>query len=148
METTSVQPAAGGGSAPSFAAITALIVDDEPHVRAYLRLVLVSLGVTTAWEAENGAQALELYRLHQPSVMLLDINMPVMSGDKVMQELAQIDPEAAVIMVTAENELETVKRYIRLGAMGYVLKFLPREKITIALTDMLRCLIDEEAESD
>jgi len=111
-----------------------------------LRLVLNSLGVTTVWEAADGVQALALFQQHQPVVMMLDVNMPVMSGEDVILRLAEIDPNAAVIMVSAENELETVKRFAGIGAIGYVLKFVPREKITRTLAEIFESLLGEEAE--
>jgi two-component system chemotaxis response regulator CheY len=147
MEPCSIQPVAVDRAALARASVTALIVDDEAHVRSYLRLVLSSLGVKTVWEAVNGREGLQLYQLHQPTVVLLDLNLPIMSGDEVMEALTKLDPSAAVIVVTAQNELETVKRFIRLGAMGYVLKYLPQERIVATLGDMLSRLIDQEEQS-
>lgn len=144
METSTVQSARPCGTVPAFAAITALVVDDEPHVRTYLRLVLNLLGVSTVWEAADGVQALALYQQHRPVVMMLDVNMPMMSGEDVILQLADIDSSAAVIMVSAENELETVKRFAGIGAIGYVLKFLPREKVTKTLAEIFESLLDEQ----
>ena len=132
---------------PALAALSALIVDDEAHVRAYLRLVLRSIGVTTVWEAANGKDGLEHYRQHLPDVVLLDVNLPLMSGEEVMLALTELDPGAAVVIVTSQNEHETVKRFIQLGAMGYVLKYLPQEKIVAALVETLGCLVEDEEQS-
>ncbi len=122
------------------ARISALIADDEPHVRTYLRLVLRSLGVTTIWEAGDGAETLHLYELHQPTVVLLDLNMPVLSGEGVVQGLARRFPQAAVIMVTSQSEHQTVKRFAEYGAIGYVLKQQPRKVVTEMIADALDSL--------
>jgi DNA-binding NarL/FixJ family response regulator len=122
------------------ARIIALIADDEPHVRAYLRLVLRSLGVTSVWEAGDGAQALQMYAEHRPDVVLLDVNMPVMSGDGVIDALAHNFPEAAVIVVTSQSEHKLVKRFADLGVIGYVLKQQPREVVTGMIAEALDLL--------
>ncbi len=122
------------------ARITALIADDEPHVRAYLRLILRSLGVTTIWEAGDGAEALTVYSETQPTVVLLDVNMPVLSGEGVIFGLAARFPDAAVIIVTSQSEHHTVKRFAELGAIGYVLKQQSREVVTEMIADALDSL--------
>jgi len=145
MDTFSGQWATANDATTTFGSISALIVDDESHVRSYLRLVLAALGVTAVWEAADGAEGLALYEQHRPAVVLLDVNMPVMSGERMLEELTQLDPAAAVIMVTAQNEHETVKRFARLGAMGYLLKHLPKDELSRQLAEMLECLVDEDA---
>jgi two-component system, chemotaxis family, chemotaxis protein CheY len=64
---------------------TALIVDDERHVHVYLRLLLKKLGVETVWDAAEGHTALELAAMHKPDVVLLDINLPQVSGWRCSQ---------------------------------------------------------------
>jgi len=117
-----------------------LIADDEPHVRTYLRMVLRSLGVTTVWEAGDGAEALHVYEQHEPTVVLLDLNMPVLSGEGVVRGLARRFPEAAVIMVTSQSEHQTVRRFAELGAIGYVLKQQPREALSQTIAGILDSL--------
>jgi len=124
--------------------LSVLIVDDEPHVRTYTRLLLASLGVTTVWEANGGAEGLALYLQHQPAVVLLDVNMPVMSGDVMMARLAAIDPDAAVIVMTTENNAGIVRFFQELGAVGYVLKHLPREQVSRMLAETLDGLLATE----
>ncbi len=133
-------------SSDARARITALIVDDEPHVRAYLRLVLRSLGVVTIWEAGDGAEALQLFAAHEPTVVLLDVNMPVLNGEGVVQELARNFPDAAVIVVSSQSEHQLIKRFAEIGAIGYVLKQQPREVVTEMIAEALDSLdLDGEA---
>ena len=130
---------------PARAHLTALIADDESHVRRYLRLVLNSLGLTTIWEAGDGAEALQIYAERKPSVVLLDLNMPVLGGEGVIESLARKFPEAAVIVVTSQSEHHTVKRFAEIGAIGYVLKQQPREIVTEMLAEAIDSLDVDEA---
>ncbi len=133
-------------SSDARARITALIVDDEPHVRAYLRLVLRSLGVVTIWEAGDGTEALQLFAVHEPTVVLLDVNMPLLGGEGVVQELARNFPSAAVIVVSSQSEHQLIKRFAEIGAIGYVLKQQPREVVTEMIAEALDSLdLDGEA---
>ena len=56
---------------------TALIVDDEKHLRLYLILILSQLGLTTIVEASNGREGIERYKAVKPDLVLMDVNMPV-----------------------------------------------------------------------
>jgi len=116
---------------------SALLVDDEAHVRVYLRMLLHSVGITTVWEAADGKQAVELYALHRPPVVLLDLAMPVVSGEQVFRDLQAIDPDVAVIIVTSQSSLKTVQALHQLGAIAYLLKHTPREQMVKTLNEAL-----------
>jgi two-component system chemotaxis response regulator CheY len=116
---------------------SALLVDDEAHVRVYLRMLLQSVGITTVWEAADGKQAVELYALHRPPVVLLDLAMPVVSGEQVFRDLQAIDPDVAVIIVTSQSSLKTVQALHQLGAIAYLLKHTPREQMVKTLNEAL-----------
>ncbi|MFC1631938.1 response regulator, partial [Candidatus Omnitrophota bacterium] len=64
----------------------------------------------------------ELARAQEFSVVLLDIDMPVMTGIDTLPKLLEIDPKLGVVMVTGNQEDEKVKKAMELGACGYVLK--------------------------
>ena len=119
---------------------SALLVDDEAHVRVYLRMLLQSVGVTTVWEAADGKQAVELYALHRPPVVLLDLAMPVVSGEQVFRDLQAIDPDVAVIIVTSQSSLKSVQALHQLGAIAYLLKHTPREQMVKTLNEALDSL--------
>ena len=147
METESA-----GGLAASVASrgggetITALIIDDEPHVRAFLHTALRSLGVRQVSEATNGAEGVEMFDRLQPSLVLLDINMPVMAGETAIQHILAADPDANVIMLTSDSRHEVVRRFLDLGAAGYVLKHRPADGARAALRELLeRFDVVEEA---
>jgi len=67
----------------------ALVVDDEPHVRKYVSLILRSLGASSVIEAENGAEGFAAYQRERPDLVLLDVNMPHLSGFEFCRSLRE-----------------------------------------------------------
>ena len=133
--------------APMSRPTNALIVDDEPHVRAFLRLLLKELGITTCWEAPDGAQALEMVAQHKPELVLLDVNLPVMGGLQMLAKLQVIAPDIPVIMMSSEIALKTVREAARLGACAYVLKHNPKAETSKALREAIDLLGDDADEA-
>ena len=125
-----------------------LIVDDEPHVRTYNRMLLAGLGVTQVWEAGSGAEGIAKYTEHRPSVVLMDVNMPAMTGEVMMTRLAEIDPAVSVIVMTSDSQGRTVRAFLALGAIGYVLKHTARECATASLAEALDSLVVAEGEAE
>src|SRR5687767_7697259 len=101
---------------------TALIVDDETHVRTFMRLLLREVGIKECWEASDGASAVQLVQLHKPQLVLLDINMPGLNGLQVLSQIKEFDPNVSVVIVTGQSALNSVNEAVRLGASGYLLK--------------------------
>lgn len=118
-------------------AITTLVVDDEAHVRCYLRTMLRGLGVTSITEAANGLEAIEVFQRERPALVLLDINMPKMRGYETLERILQIEPEAAVVIVSEQNELPVIRQFQELGALSFVLKHSPSAQITRLLEEIL-----------
>jgi CheY-like chemotaxis protein len=127
---------------------SALIVDDEAHVRVFVRLLLAEAGITTTWEAGNGEEALELVREHRPALVLLDVNMPVLNGLETLDQLQAIEPDLPVVMLTSESAMQTVREAARLGATGYILKQSPRDDALKSLRETLDALDDEPQAGD
>jgi DNA-binding NarL/FixJ family response regulator len=115
---------------------SALIVDDETHVRVYMKILLKQLGVTTIWEAAEGYAAIEQASEHKPDVVLLDINLPQLNGLEVLARMKAANPNVHVIVVSVESKPETLVQARELGADAYVLKHLPRAKVLSMLSDV------------
>jgi DNA-binding NarL/FixJ family response regulator len=122
--------------------VSALIVDDEPHVHVYLRILLKQLGIQTFWDAAEGYAALELADEHNPDVVLLDINLPQLSGMEVLKKLKAAHPKMHVIVVSVESKPETIVEASELGADGYVLKHLSRTSVHEKLSELLDQIAD------
>ncbi len=123
--------------------VSALIVDDEPHVHVYLRILLKQLGVATVWDAAEGHAAIELAAEHNPDVVLLDVNIPHLNGLEVLARLKAAHPKMRVIIVSVESKPETLVQANELGADGYVLKHLPRVKVLQKLSEVFDGFIDD-----
>src|SRR3954466_7846522 len=107
---------------------TALIVDDEPSIRTYVRLLLKELGVTTYWEAGDGAKALALFEQHEPELVVLDVNLRMMTGLQILQRVKHHRPAVPVIMLSSEEATDLIAEAMRLGASAYILKHTPKEQ--------------------
>jgi DNA-binding NtrC family response regulator len=122
----------------------ALIVDDEPHVRTFLRLMLRQLGITECWETGDGLSALEMIQTLKPQLVLLDINLPKLGGMELLTKLHEAESTTPVIMVTSQGAVTTVSEAMRLGAVGFVLKHSPKDETMEMLRDALDSLEDNE----
>ncbi|MFC1624661.1 response regulator [Candidatus Omnitrophota bacterium] len=98
-----------------------LVVDDEASIRLMLKEFFKTKDYRVL-EAENGEKALEVARSEKFSLVLLDIDMPVMNGIATLPKLLEINPKLGVMMVTGNQADENVKKAMELGAWGYVLK--------------------------
>ena len=115
--------------------IHVLIVDDHAMVREGLKVLLEPLEyVAVVAVAVNGAEALAAARQHRPDVVLLDINLPDLSGIDVCQQLTAAQPGIKVLALTTFNERLYVTRMMQAGAAGYVLKNALPEELAEAIT--------------
>lgn len=102
-----------------------MIADDEAHVRVLLRALLKSMNCDVVGEAADGAEAVELFKKIKPHMLLLDINMPLKTGDEVLREIMTQFPNAFVIMLTSVADIESVEKCLKLGAANYIRKDTP-----------------------
>ncbi|MEN9635646.1 MAG: hypothetical protein RL077_4050 [Verrucomicrobiota bacterium] len=119
-----------------------LLVDDEPHIRKYVTMILRQIGSPIIVEAVNGEDAIKAYQRENPDLVLLDVNMPKMDGIEALRQLKAIDPKCVVIMLTSLANRETIERALELGAAHYIRKDTPREEIAKALTDTISACFD------
>ena len=118
---------------------TALIIDDSASMRALLRLALASAGVAAVAEAGTGAQVLELYAQHRPSLVLMDIVLPGADGVKVATELLRAHPEAQVVMCSSLTTRERIVACRDAGVAHFILKPFTVEKVAeVARTVLAR----------
>lgn len=101
---------------------TAVIVDDNSSIRLLIKGVLSELGLHIVAQAANGEEAIRAAKVHQPSVLFLDVNMPVLSGLDALPRIREISPDTAVVMVTGDTSRELVQQAAGLGARGYIVK--------------------------
>ena len=109
-----------------------LVVDDDPQARELLRDFLTAKEYEVI-EAATGSEGLKRLRKERPHLVLLDINMPDMSGLEVLREAKAIDPAVGVIMVTGVQEEEIGRQAMRDGAFDYITKPLDLEYLEKSL---------------
>jgi len=103
--------------------ITVVVVDDHPIVRAGLRVVLETAeGMTVVAEGATGAAAVRLVTQYQPNVLVLDVNLPDLSGLEVTRQLRERRTSTAILALTVHHDHETIFGLLEAGAVGYVLK--------------------------
>ena len=89
-----------------------LICDDNPHMRRILRTLLHSFGAREAYEAEDGATALEMYSHYVPDIVITDWSMPIFDGLELAQMIRQpganSNPYVPIIMLTGHSEKRRV----------------------------------------
>ena len=115
-----------------------LIVDDHPIVRAGIRRLLAAEPEIEVREATNGREALSIYRELQPTLVILDLNLPGIGGLEVLARLKAADPDARVLVLSMHDDGIHVTRALRAGAAGYVTKNAPPEELLEAIGRVAR----------
>lgn len=113
-----------------------LLVDDAAFMRARCAKLLVELGHEVV-EAENGAQAIEVYASSKPDAVLMDITMPEMDGLTALKRIRAKHPEARVAMVTALGQQNIVIEAIKSGAKDFVLKPFDKDRVQAAVSKLI-----------
>ena len=109
-----------------------LIVDDEKLVRWSLRQKCEEWGYLVS-EAETGTDGLRLARNESPDLVLLDVRLTDMNGLQVLQRLKQAGDARAVIMITADPQLEDVKQALKQGAYDFIGKPIDYDELRVAV---------------
>ena len=113
-----------------------LIVDDEKLVRWSLRQKCEEWGYQVS-EAESGSDGLRLARNETPDLVLLDVRLTDMNGLQVLQRLKQAGDARAVIMITADPQLEDVKQALKQGAYDFIGKPIDYDELRVAVKNAL-----------
>lgn len=115
-------------------AIRILLCDDQPLFREALRTLLsLQPDFEIVGEAANGIEAIQLAEKHRPTVVLMDLQMPVLDGVAATRKLREAFPECCVIALTTFSDDERVFEGLRAGAVGYLLKDTFPEKLFEAI---------------
>ena len=113
-----------------------MIVDDERLVRWSLRLKCEEWGYSVV-EADAGEPALRLAQRETPDLVLLDVRRPDMSGIEVLDQLKKNGDARAMIMITADPQLDDVKAALKLGAYDFVGKPIDFDELHVAIKNAL-----------
>ncbi len=116
------------------AIIRVILADDHPAVREGIRGFLEEAGdIRVVAEAADGEQALALAAEHRPDVLVLDVQMPRLSGIEVTRRMAAEVPGVRVLVLTAYDDDPYVLALLKAGAAGYMLKTADSEELVRAV---------------
>lgn len=115
-----------------------LVIDDEQSIRTWLKGLLVALGCKVVGEAENGQEGLEMFKKERPDLVLLDLQMPVMTGQQALDYILVEDPDARVIMLTSVRDSTVIYDRLEAGAQYYLRKDTAPEKIRSVLQEQIQ----------
>ena len=116
-----------------------LIVDDEPGNVLLLEQMMVQGGYGNIHSTTDSTQSLRLFSEVQPDIILLDLNMPLMDGFEVMEQLKEVDPESLVpiLVLTALKDEETKLRALRSGAKDFLSKPFDLTEASLRIKNLL-----------
>jgi DNA-binding NarL/FixJ family response regulator len=109
--------------------IRVMVVDDHPMWRDAVARDLAEAGYEVVATAADGAQALRVAGAPRPDVVVLDLQLPDMSGVEVIAGLRAVHPAAHVLVLSASGEQQDVLDAVKAGAVGYLLKSAAREEL-------------------
>lgn len=123
-------------------AIKVLIVDDAMFMRNMIGEIFSGKDFNgeqyeVVAEAENGLEAVEMYREHQPDIVTMDIVMPEMTGIEALREIINMDPNANVVMCSALGQDSLVMEALDAGARDFIVKPFQPEKVLDVVTRIL-----------
>ena len=116
------------------APIRLVLVDDQALFREGLRILLSQHSqLEIIAEAANGEEAIAAAKLHVPDIMLMDLRMPRLNGVEATRQITQAMPEVRVIVLTTFEDDDEVFEAMSAGAVGYLLKASPSERVVEAI---------------
>lgn len=111
-----------------------LLVDDEPRLLRSASVILRSAGFRTVEIMTDGRNASEWLETHPRSIVVLDLTMPFISGQELLQQISENHPDVAVIIMTASSSLDTAVDCMRSGAIDYLLKPVDRDLLVSSVS--------------
>ncbi len=103
-------------------AINIMIVDDLTFIKLLLKDLIEKAGFRVVGEASDGEEAIDMYQVKKPDLVLLDITMPKMDGITALKKILALDPGAKIIMCSALGQQRLIVQAIQLGAKDFIVK--------------------------
>jgi len=122
-----------------------LIVDDEPEITDGYELILNSAGIQNTIVTNNSLECLELMERQPVSAVLLDLYMPRMSGEEILEKITRNTPDIPVIVISGLNQIEAAVKCMKLGAYDYMVKPVEEQRI---ITTVKRAIESQETKNE
>lgn len=115
-----------------------MIVDDAAFMRVTIKKMLEEHDYEVVAEAEDGLQAVQLFRKYNPDIITMDITMPNMTGIEALSEIRKIDSKAKVVMVSAMGQENLIKEAVLNGASSFIVKPFQKGKLLEVLDGLTK----------
>lgn len=115
-----------------------LVVDDSTVIRNKIAVSAKFHRITEIVTANNGKQAVDVFRKEKPQLVTMDITMPEMNGVDCVHELIKIDPKVLILVVSALADKDTAIEALARGAHGFLLKPFSDLDLKNALTELIQ----------
>lgn len=123
-----------------------VIVDDEPITRMDIKDILEAEGYDVVGEAADGFSAIELCKKHNPDLVIMDIQMPILDGIKASKRITMENLAGGILLLTAFNDSMFIEKAKNVGAFGYLVKpldeksFIPTIEMSLAKVEQFKKL--------
>lgn len=114
-----------------------LIADDATFMRMMLKDILSHAGFINLIEAKNGREAINLFKVEKPELILLDVTMPDMDGLKALEEIKDVNPDVKIIMCSSMGQEELVSECFEKGADDFIMKPFKPERVVQAVSQFI-----------
>ena len=114
-----------------------LLVDDTLMMRYILSGLCTKHGFEVVGQAVDGQEAIELYLIHKPMIVLMDINMPKVDGIEATRRILEINPEAKIIIISVSAEKNIIYSALQAGACSYLIKPINPEKLLEVINNIV-----------
>jgi CheY-like chemotaxis protein len=132
---------------PALTTARVLTVEDDPIVRADLRVILEDAGFDVCPDARDGIEAVELAREHQPDLVLIDLSLPLIDGVEATRRILN-ERDVPIVALTGHRAGDFVERAIEAGAVAHVLKPFHEAHLVGTITDALADRISRNGDAE
>jgi two-component system chemotaxis response regulator CheY len=115
-----------------------LVVDDAAFMRMMIKDIVTRNDYEVVGEAQNGFEAVEMYRKFNPDLVTMDITMPEKDGISAVKDILAIDSAARIVMCSAMGQQALVMEAIKAGARDFVVKPFKPDRVVQAIEKALR----------
>jgi two-component system, chemotaxis family, chemotaxis protein CheY len=99
-----------------------LVVDDAEYARDILKKILISGGYEIAGEAGDGEAAVREFSRTNPDIIIVDMIMPKMNGIETIRAIKKINPNAKILVISADGQMAHIEEAVKAGALSYINK--------------------------
>lgn len=99
-----------------------LVIDDAEYARDVLKKILTKGGYEIAGEAGDGEQGVREYTRTNPDIVVVDMIMPKMNGIETIREIKKINPDAKILVISADGQMSHIEEAVKAGALSYINK--------------------------